>query len=307
MSSTPTSNASKVHTTSYADLRQQHGIEHIEIPLIQRDYAQGRPDDGTKRIRNKLLKDLLDALPGVGEQGLDFVYGKKEGDRLIPLDGQQRLSTLFLLHWYLAARLNFVDVGWDRLPQFSYTIRDSAKTFCAELLKARPFAGGNDGEKDNKDQWLSKQLCDQGWFRQAWMRDPTVSGMLVTLDALHVEVTKLPWGEPDLRHAWNRLIDSEAIHFDLLEVSNIGPIDRQYIRMNARGKALTPFERFKAGFEKQLQEAGYKEDYRRFACSVDGPWTDLLWPLRNHGTDKGAVIDAKFLRLFRYLGAFAVW
>ena len=32
------------------------------------------------------------------------MFGKYVGPRLIPLDGQQRLTTLFLLHWLLAKR-----------------------------------------------------------------------------------------------------------------------------------------------------------------------------------------------------------
>lgn len=313
MNSPSTASASSAQTTSYVGLRQQHGIKRIEIPLIQRDYAQGRTDPGTARIRDKFIEALLQALPDNAEQALDFIYGEMKADgKMIPLDGQQRLSTLFLLHWYLAARLSFVDIDWNKLPQFSYTTRDSAKTFCAKLLEARPFAAGNDGGKDIPDQWLSKQLRDQGWFRQAWMRDPTVSGMLVSLDAMHAKVTQLGWDEAALHHAWSRLIGSNLtppIHFDLLKISNIGSIDRQYIRMNARGKALTDFERFKAGFEKKLQELPDQQDYRHFACRIDGSWTDLLWPLRDRGTGKkeDAVIDDEFLCLIRYLGAFAVW
>lgn len=171
MNSSSTVNVSNAQTTSYAGLRQQHGIKRIEIPLIQRDYAQGRTDPGTARIRDKLLEALLHALPGKGEQALDFVYGEMKADgKLIPLDGQQRLSTLFLLHWYLAVRLNFVDVDWNGLPQFSYATRDSAKTFCAKLLEARPFAASNDDGKDLSGQWLSKELRDQGWFRKATAR-----------------------------------------------------------------------------------------------------------------------------------------
>jgi hypothetical protein len=38
---------------------------------------------------------------------LDFIYGSMESHRpsdFLPLDGQQRLTTLFLLHWYMAWR-----------------------------------------------------------------------------------------------------------------------------------------------------------------------------------------------------------
>ena len=73
----------------------------IEIPIIQRDYAQGRNDDKTKIIRNGFLSSLIDTLENKKTLELDFVYGNVNEEVLQPLDGQQRLTTLFLLHWYL--------------------------------------------------------------------------------------------------------------------------------------------------------------------------------------------------------------
>ena len=77
----------------------------VEIPLIQRDYAQGRSSE--KEVRATFLDALQQYLKeGEPNRDLDFVYGTLlgEGDKscFVPLDGQQRLTTLFLLHWYLA-------------------------------------------------------------------------------------------------------------------------------------------------------------------------------------------------------------
>ena len=74
----------------------------IEIPIIQRDYAQGRL--GKEYLRKSFLTDIKDALDnalkddGKTEMKLDFVYGSLEDVKLSPLDGQQRLTTLWLLH-----------------------------------------------------------------------------------------------------------------------------------------------------------------------------------------------------------------
>ena len=93
---------------------------HVSIPMVQRDYAQGRTSVDVNRVRNR----FLDAIKGYLVQPadnyetmkMDFVYGEKENvwsnteagkpDRIIvtPLDGQQRLTTLYLLHWYAAKR-----------------------------------------------------------------------------------------------------------------------------------------------------------------------------------------------------------
>lgn len=40
---------------------------------------------------------------------LDFIYGNLDGDTFLPLDGQQRLTTLFLLHWYAYEKENTGD------------------------------------------------------------------------------------------------------------------------------------------------------------------------------------------------------
>lgn len=80
----------------------------IVIPIIQRDYAQGRTDEQTTEVRSVFLDALYGYLnEGVPNRDLDFVYGTLQSDdedeytNFIPLDGQQRLTTLFLLHWFL--------------------------------------------------------------------------------------------------------------------------------------------------------------------------------------------------------------
>ena len=55
--------------------------------------------------------------------------------KLIPLDGQQRLTTLFLLHWYLIQRINQTDVNQQlkHLEGFKYKTRKSTAEFCNYL------------------------------------------------------------------------------------------------------------------------------------------------------------------------------
>jgi hypothetical protein len=131
------------YLTSYVGLFAPHDtdaptVTSIEIPLIQRDYAQGRTDGRATDIRARFLDVLHDALTNGTKVGLDFVYGDVEGGTLRPLDGQQRLTTLFLLHWYLGHRAGQIN---DRQPwmSFSYATRPSARLFCLRLaMAARP-------------------------------------------------------------------------------------------------------------------------------------------------------------------------
>ena len=81
-----------------ADAADGDPVKRIKIPLIQRDYAQGRRGVKVDEIRETFLDVLREALDGQKPQrvSLDFIYGEIDRGTLQPLDGQQRLTTLFL-------------------------------------------------------------------------------------------------------------------------------------------------------------------------------------------------------------------
>lgn len=275
--------------TSFAQMFStagSEGIARVVIPMFQRDYAQGRDDAATRRVRDSFLDALHAAVTGGAPLSLDFVYGSVAGETLTPLDGQQRLTTLFLLHAYLASRAG-VDAR-SLLSRFRYETRVSARAF-GEALAHRGVPDGCTSVRE--------AICDQPWFLSSWAHDPTVRAMLVTLEAIH-----LRFGADDAEAAWARLADGTlpAVGFHLLPVSELGEPDTLYIRMNSRGKALTPFEVFKARFEGALGD-----DPRRavFAARFDGAWSDLLWPLR--GDDN--LVDDEFMRCVHFVTDVCEW
>lgn len=84
-----------IFDTAFRDGNDTVQLKKIVIPIIQRDYAQGRLDPEVNRVRKRFLEALYKA---VTEQPivLDFVYGDIDTDGVMtPLDGQQRLTTLF--------------------------------------------------------------------------------------------------------------------------------------------------------------------------------------------------------------------
>ena len=109
--------------------------QEITIPLIQRDYAQGRI--GKEHIRSSFLTQVANHLISGEKLSLDFVYGNSENGKFHPLDGQQRLTTLWLIHWYLALRLNKLDEAKKYLMKFSYQTRNSSSAFCRALCEKR--------------------------------------------------------------------------------------------------------------------------------------------------------------------------
>jgi len=152
-------------------------LKKIAIPIIQRDYAQGRIDAEVNRIRTRFLNSLHQAIM-TNPITLDFVYGDINADGVMtPLDGQQRLTALFLLHWYAAKKENIAATEYLFLGNFSYETRYSARDFCSFLIKFNP----------SFTKKLSEEIVDQAWFPLDWKKDPTISSMLVMLDAIQDE------------------------------------------------------------------------------------------------------------------------
>jgi len=282
------------YVASFASLfgHQEAGapvVESIRIPLIQRDYAQGREGNEVGRIRCAFLDVLHGAIVGGEPISLDFVYGDVTDGVLEPLDGQQRLTTLFLLHVYLAHRAG-VSVESQQWTRFTYVTRASARLFCERLVVHSPPPGIPHG---------SAWIMDQPWYLYTWGHDPTIQSMLVMLDAIHAR-----FANDDATVAWQHLTDSEqpAISFHLLPIAELQLTDQLYIKMNSRGKPLTPFESFKARFEQMLNVSD-QHRVEEFALKIDGTWSDLLWPYR--GDDD--IIDDEFLRYFHFVTELSAW
>ncbi|MBQ8636354.1 DUF262 domain-containing protein [bacterium] len=261
-------------------LENNKPIKKVSIPIIQRDYAQGRDTNEIKRIRSRFLKALYDAVEGPAIN-LDFVYGDFNDDGvLIPLDGQQRLTTLFLLHWF-AAKKEKVDASeYEFLKKFTYETRYSSRDFCEKLIDFNPTF--------NKE--ISEEIKNQAWFPYDWENDPTIGSMLVVLDDIQ-KIFKC------VSNLWDKLVNQNKISFYFLPIRNMGLSDELYIKMNSRGKPLTTFEHFKAEFEHQIKLIN-KNMAKIFEDKIDGKWTNFLWNYRN---DCNYLIDDLFLNYFKFI------
>ena len=281
----------------------------IEIPIIQRDYAQGRL--GKENLRKTFLGDLKRALKDNIEMKLDFVYGSVEGGTLNPLDGQQRLTTLWLLHWYIALRAGVLNEENCKIFQrFTYEIRISSREFCKNLCNPKYFEkfDGND---------IVGFITKQTWFYSAWKQDPTIQSMLRMLGGTKIndkngddiidgieELFDCP-SECDIikntkclllrvfHKYWNKLTSDDCpIVFFHLPLQDFGLSDDLYIKMNARGKQLTSFENFKADLigyitkQSENEQAEWKEllaPESGIPIKLDTDWTDIFWKNKSKG------------------------
>ncbi len=287
-----------------------YDLNGIEIPIIQRDYAQGR--ESSKFIRHRFLDSIFEALSENEILEMDFVYGSirevKDGNSkhniFLPLDGQQRLTTLFLLYWFLINTEKLDDSKLEKereiLKRFSYSTRSTARLFC-EKLSSIGY---------NKD--VRKSIMSSYWFHRNYIKDPTVMGMLTTLEDIQKKYNDIQKREKNLI-LFNRM---DKLCFYILPLDGFDLTDELYIKMNARGKALTDFENFKADiinwmksdknkskeeFDKKVM---YKEReipwYLAIASKFDNSWADIFWrEAKNNKKEDDKIIDSYFLRFIK--------
>ncbi|MCQ2201604.1 MAG: DUF262 domain-containing protein [Bacteroidales bacterium] len=272
----------------------------IVVPIIQRDYAQGRSGERYQHIRENFLKQIGAVLGIFNINGdatlsgnLDFVYGMEEVNPInnepsvYPIDGQQRLTTLWLVHWYLAfltRNLEKKEIA-DILRRFSYETRTSSREFCNEIC------GLKYAEEGTRD--IVAYIKQQTWFMSSWEQDPTIKAMLNMLRGENensIDGIEKLFCNCAIESAWCYLTGSEcALQFHYLPMNthdngleSFDLSDDLYIKMNARGKALTNFENFKADFVGWMQK-NMPGQWVEIAANIDNAWTDLFWKNNKNG------------------------
>ncbi|MBR5210680.1 MAG: DUF262 domain-containing protein [Paludibacteraceae bacterium] len=280
----------------------------IEIPIIQRDYAQGRLEN--EYLRKSFLVDIKNSLDKAKDNDkeskmkLDFIYGSVENDKLNPLDGQQRLTTLWLLHWYIALMSdNLKEEVCKTLAKFTYETRISSREFCENLCKPQNFEKYKEYKPTGKRK-IVDYITNRTWFYSAWKQDPTIQSMLRMLGGTEKNdkngdiidgLEELFQGlkEDKFKEYWECLTCNASIVFYQLPLENFGHSDDLYIKMNARGKQLTSFENFKADLVGYIRNKGQvnPQDWNILLDAKEGipnkmdtTWTDTFW--NNKSEDK---------------------
>ncbi len=271
-------------------------IDKIVIPKIQRSYAQGRESETT--IREKFVKSIFESLLNGTVLEMSFVYGSLNSGELALLDGQQRLTTLYLLYWYIAKREN--ETLPDYLMKFVYETRHTSTDFLRHINGQSQSIIVIDGSEKP-----SKAIRRNKWYTVAYEEDPTVDSMIRMLDYID-EQYSIQCKQPVFANLKNLM-------FYVLLLENFGLTEELYIKMNSRGLFLVPFENFKADLVKFIrscnhpfgmrqingQNIGFK-DY--FAIQLDSKYIDIFW--KKGSTDYAE----KYFRFFsRFMASLGIW
>lgn len=250
----------------------------INIPEIQRDYVQGSDYvQGRENIvRDAFLNTLFEFINSSNDNenlnlNLDYIYGYIDNEKniLYPIDGQQRLTTIWLLHLFFYSMLDSKESQEiDNFGNFSYAVRKLSKDFCSNLSETIKNNSLYNETKTPKEFLSNLNILDY-----ETMQDKTVQSMVEMLNAMQEKYKK---NEKIIHEKNINIIEKlNHINFKLINMNNLNLGENTYIKMNGRGKPLTPFENFKAWVmhDDTTKEIFSKEDY------FEKIWIEYFWRL----------------------------
>lgn len=254
------------------------GYECISIPKIQREYVQGTNDKGTV-----FLNDIFSAINSSKNKSLDLVFGSVRNDAFgkkvfEPIDGQQRLTTLFLLYLYVSKVENRTEAD-DQLKKFTYETRSSSGKFCSFLC-----------DLSFGEEIPSEYIKNHKAYYDDYNYDYTVKSMIQMLDRIHdVYNSSLNVKKGNVFDLLNNYLQFAVCKLDDYKLG-----DDLYLIMNDRGKPLSAIENLKSAiiawmrenvnseickfFNEEVEDGGAKiPRYLVFSSHMDNVWSENIW------------------------------
>ena len=176
------------------------GNRRIIIPDLQRDYCWG--DKNAKTGSLSLAEGFIESLikqsksNTLDKLSLGLLYGYECPENYVQLcDGQQRITTLFLLlgmlnRWsgddryrhYLISEYEFFED--DHEPYLQYSIRESSLYFISDLVYNFFTNGSDERLMDIKEIYdvVTGQSC--AWFYGEYITDPSIMSILRCLSSI---------------------------------------------------------------------------------------------------------------------------
>lgn len=223
----------------------------IYIPDMQRDYCWGlnKKDDKT------LFHEFIDTLYNLYENKDDFkmglFYGYLENDRLYLCDGQQRITSLYLILLY-AYKLNILDknlIIHGNMPSLQYAVRDSSLFFLNDLVE-------HIKKIENIDD-----IKEADWYFDEYNNDDTIKNMLASIKTI--------MGKKDIINAEFISYILNKINFIFIDMKTRENGEETYVLLNTTGESLSEMENLKPylvfdDIEKMQDYADKWEDMEHF-------------------------------------------
>lgn len=278
-------------------------LNNLIVPEMQREYVWGSLQNEDKIV--KLLTDILpsDNCSQCGfthsceDKNIGFLYSYKptyarmENNRFQDeylIDGQQRITTVFLLLIVCAVRekrvKDFISIcRFDSDSSslcFQYKVRDLTSHFIFQLLKRICEWSDSSSKANDFFSFLDTKKEYPTWILHDYCNDSTVRNML---NALHIIRNTLE--DECYRH--NKYFDYLLCHIRFwhfkTDVTSQG--EELYITMNARGEQLVKNETLKAELFKNKDQVKWGRKWEM--------WQDFFWQYKDkNAVDAGPGLDS---------------
>ncbi len=283
---------------SLSQLLDNDDIDQIIVPEIQRDYVWQKQNVEklfcsihTKfRQKVNVSLDIRNAGIKIEQHATDFLtteyerllfntrigfiyayYDRSDNRAFYLIDGQQRITTLFLM--LLATALEAGQSARDsfrkrffknRCPKLDYRVREGAHTFLVDFL---------DFVLENPDKDFATE--SPYYYSSEYSKDPTVKAILSNFKLLHSKIKEL--NEPA-----TKFLDylENFIEFNYFDTGLSEQGERLYLYMNSRGEALSSQEQIRPTLINR-SPAGDKLK----AGQLWEQWQDFFWEHRKKGNN----------------------
>ncbi len=281
------------------------GENKIIIPDLQRDYCWGgNASDGDQM--HELVTDFVTSLIELFNQNseeeftMGLIYGYEQPKSHIQLcDGQQRITTLFLLLGILNRKTNgkfqseliseFELNQDDKEPYLQYAIRESTLFFLSDLV-CRFFL---DMETESKP--IGEIITESDWYFDEYSLDASIVSMI---NALELIDRRLALEDENLDY-WTDFGNFILHKINMLyyDMGNRSQGEETFVIINTTGEPLTPTENLKPIFINKLPEKEQQNVSKWWE-----EWETYFWKNRKgEGGKQNDTSDKGFLEFFRWV------
>lgn len=271
--------------------------DKINVPDLQRDYCWSTQPMLVENFINNLLEQFENLNPdsdaGVirySEVPMGLIYGyfdRYNSGHLQLCDGQQRLTTIFLLLGVINRRLednslqkwlmsDFEMIRDDHEPYLRYEIRESSLYFLVDLTYGYFFRQDNESEYSDK-------IEEQSWFIDEYNLDPTVTQIISA-------ITKIETALKDVSIEKLRGFADFIVHlpFLYLDMETREKGEETFVIINTTGEPLTPTQNIKPLIiNKVASVSSYDGEDIAKRKAAGHSWEDIeKWCWENRGEDE---------------------
>ena len=277
----------------------------IIIPDLQRDYCWGDSchTEERKELVSGFVRKLLELFQNNKENGelnLGLIYGYESPTNHIQLcDGQQRITTLFLLIGMLnrystknAFQGNLISTYEleqdDKEPYLRYSIRESSLYFMSDLV-CKIFI--TNGENISNKTSVSELIRKSEWYFNEYNLDPSIQSMLNAIDSIQTIIQE---ETIDFEEFGNFILEDLTFMYYDMQTRQKG--EETFVVINTTGEPLSATQ--------NLKPLVINADVNKEYTSTNGlaqDWEEIETWFWNHRANENDTADAGFNEFLRWL------